>query len=103
MMDTTYQKKNHSKADTASLVWRIAENAWETQIHNFVPNHQVQVSSKPIIDLHQDGYKNLGKTMIPTFNKKTWALCNGQVADVMDEEDELPPPDFSFGIAQNEL
>ncbi|KAK0236570.1 hypothetical protein EDD85DRAFT_833818 [Armillaria nabsnona] len=101
MMNTAYQKRTHTAADTTSLVWLIADNARDTHIHEFDSNREGKAGMKKCLDLRMDGYTKLGHTTLPTFNKNMRAMKAGLVFDSIEEEDELPLMDFSLESSED--
>ncbi|KAF8237883.1 hypothetical protein L208DRAFT_1144655, partial [Tricholoma matsutake] len=72
LMHANYQGSTHKKADTKSLVWRLADHIQEFQLQEVVQGcAQNQMSTtKAIPDLCSIGRTKFAPSSLATFNKK---------------------------------
>ncbi|KAJ8089828.1 hypothetical protein AAF712_016208 [Marasmius tenuissimus] len=105
MFETAYQKRNHTEVDTKVLARRVADDAAHLRLQEFVPDRATeQVKATP--DARKEGYEKVQRTTLPTFNKNMHAIIgNGEEGGIQEEEDEIPPVNFSLaddGDARND-
>ena len=99
-MQTNYQGSTHKNPDTSELVWQIANKAQDLQLQEFMPNWEGNASSRAVPDLYAFGRERLASSSLATFNKKICELIEGK--DIVDEDDDLPLPDFETLESGNE-
>ena len=89
-----YQQRNHTVADTSSLVWRIAHKAKELNLQTTLTDRPQNKDSKPLIDLVASGYMKFESSSLATFNKK---IADSKIGVLtIQEVDDIAPVAFSL-------
>ncbi|KAJ8090844.1 hypothetical protein PM082_024759 [Marasmius tenuissimus] len=103
MMETAYQKKEHTNADTSASVWEVVSAIEEYQLLKFIPDRKVDVEVKATPNLLSEGWDKVRKTTIPTYNKNMALFRDSDKDGVFEvEEDELRPMDFTTGQPEDD-
>ncbi|KAL0563513.1 hypothetical protein V5O48_018552 [Marasmius crinis-equi] len=101
MMETAYQKKEHTDADTTASVWKVVDAIEEYGLLKFNPDRKVDVEVKATPDLLSEGWDKVRKTTIPTYNKNMGLFRGSNKDGVLEvEEDELRP--MNFAVAEED-
>jgi hypothetical protein len=102
-----HRSETHATPDTSNLVWKIANDAHDTEILLFKNDRDISRHEVPsVVDILREGEKKLRSSSLKTFNAKLSVLLHGQNAEhslgIFDELDDIPHADFIREYVDND-
>jgi hypothetical protein len=92
-MSVAYQGTTHTKADTAHLVWRVADKVRDEELQIFEQNRKGNGKAVAACDILALGEQKLKSSSLATFNQKVIVMveCRLYTPEPSEDTDTLPP------------